>query len=326
MGLELVPLGRTGTQVTNLALGTWRFGHGNTGDAGTGVEIDRDGAFDLLDTYEAAGGTFVDTADTYGGGRAETWLGEWLAERDRESFVVASKVFWATREDEPNFQGLGRKHLRRQLDLILERLDTDYLDLLYVTRWWGETPAAEFMRTLDGFVDDGRVHHLGISFIQPNAWRVAKANEIARREGYEPFTVTQPRYTLVNRAPEHTYLDMCRDYGLGVCPWSPLAGGFLAGTYSRGETPPDGSRAAREPEVARAYLTDENFDVLDVVRSVADEVDATPAQVSLAWLLHHDEVTVPVVGARTVDQLEENLGAADVTLTDDQFERLSEAT
>jgi aryl-alcohol dehydrogenase-like predicted oxidoreductase len=322
MDLEHIPLGRTGTQVSNVALGTWRFGH-ETNDSE--VEIGRNRAFELLDVYAAAGGTFIDTADTYGGGRAEEWIGDWLANRDRESFILASKVYWSTREGDPNFQGLGRKHLRRQIDCILDRLGTDYLDLLYVTRWWDETPADEFMRTLDGFVRDGRVHYLGISCIKPNAWMVVKANELARRKGYEPFRVTQPRYTLVNRAVENTYLDMCRDYELGVCPWSPLAGGFLTGKYRRNENPPDGTRAARESEVARAYLTAENFDVLDVVREVADEVDATPAQVSLAWLIHHDAVTAPIVGARTVEQLEENLGAVAVELTDEQLERLTNA-
>lgn len=328
MSLDHVSLGRTGTHVTELALGTWRFGR----ERGEGdVEIDRDRALALLDAYANAGGTFIDTADFYGDGRAETWIGEWLANRDRESFVIASKVFWSTREGDPNFQGLGRKHLRRQLNRILDRLDTDYLDLLYINRWGDhtpvtdETPVEEYMRTLDEFVGDGRVHYLGTSTIIPGAWKVAKANEVARRAGYEPFTVTQPRYNLVNRSVEYTYLDMCRDYDLGVCPWSPLAGGVLTGKYEQGEAPPAGTRAATEPEVADAYLTDENFAVLDVVNEVADDVDATPAQVSLAWLLHNDAVTAPIIGTRTVDQLEENLGAADIKLTDKQYERLTNA-
>ena len=129
----------------------------------------------------------------------------------------------------------------------------------------------------------------------------------------------------MNRAVEDTYLDMCRDYELGVCPWSPLVDGFLTGKYCRDENPPDGTRAAREPEVAQAYLTAENFDALNVVREVADEVDATSAQVSLAWLIHHDAVTAPIIGARTVEQLDENLGAAAIELTDGQLERLANA-
>jgi aryl-alcohol dehydrogenase-like predicted oxidoreductase len=328
MSLDYVSLGRTGTNVSELALGTWRFGRERDGS----VEIDRDRAFDLLDAYADAGGTFLDTADFYGDGRAEEWLGDWLAERDRERFVVASKVFWPTRDDDPNGKGLGRKHLRRQVDLILDRLGTDYLDVLYVNRWGDytplkdDTPIEELLRTLDGFVDDGRVHYLGTSTIVPEAWKVARANERARQLDREPFTVAQPRYSLVNRAVEDTYLGMCRQYGLGVCPWSPLAGGFLTGKYERGEDPPEGTRAAVEPEVAGAYLSEENFETLEVVREVADAVGATPAQVSLAWLLHHDAVTAPIVGARTVAQLEENLAAADVDLSDAQFERLTDAS
>lgn len=324
MDLEHVPLGPTGTQVTKLAFGTWRFGRES--DRG-GVEIGRERAMELLDAYAEAGGTFIDTADVYGDGKSEAWIGDWLVdrERDRESFVIASKVYWSVRDGDPNFQGLGRKHLRRQIDRILDRLGTDYLDLLYIHRWDDGTPAEEFMRTLDGFVRDERVNYVGTSTLSPNAWKIARANELARRRGYEPFTVTQPRYNLVNRDVERNYLDMCREYDLGVCPWSPLAGGFLTGKYRRDAAPPEGSRATRDSGFADSYLTDENFDVLDVVREVADEVDATPAQVSLAWLLHHDAVTAPIIGARTLEQLEENIAAAAIDLTDDQFDRLADA-
>ncbi|MFB6142323.1 MAG: aldo/keto reductase [Halorientalis sp.] len=321
MTLDPVSLGRTGLEVSNVAFGTWRFGR-RTDDGE--VEVDRERAFDLLDAYADAGGRFVDTADVYGDGKSEQWIGDWLSKRDRETFVVASKVYWPTRDD-PNAQGLNRKHLRHQIDAILDRLGTDYLDLLYIHRWDEDTPAEEFMRTLDGFVRDGRVNYLGTSTFDPNAWRVAKANEIARREGYEPFTVAQPRYNLVNREVERNYLAMCDDYGIGVCPWSPLAGGFLTGKYRRDEGVPADSRGDVDQRFVDRYLTEENFDALDVVREVAEEVDATPAQVSLAWLLHHDGVTAPIVGARTVEQLEENLVAANVDLTDAQFERLAGA-
>jgi len=321
MSLETVSLGRTGLKVSEVAFGTWRFGREN--DRGE-IEVGRERAHELLDAYADAGGNFVDTADMYGEGRAETYIGEWLAERDREDFVVASKIYWPTRDD-PNGTGLNRKHLRRNIDRILDRLGTDYVDLLYTHRWDDETPAEEFMRTLDDFVREGKVNYLGTSTFEPNAWKVAKANEIARREGYEPFKLAQPRFNLVNREIEGNYLDMCRDYDVGIVPWSPLAGGFLTGKYSRTEEPPANSRAATDQQFADSYLTAENFDALEVVEDVAEEVEATPAQVSLAWLIHHDQVTAPIVGARTVDQLEENLAAADVTLTEEQFERLDAA-
>jgi len=321
MSLDTVSLGRTGTRVSEVAFGTWRFGREN--DRGE-IEVDRERAHALLDAYADAGGNFIDTADMYGEGRAEEYIGDWLADREREEFVVASKVYWPTR-DHPNGRGLGRKHLRHSVERILDRLDTDYIDVLYTHRWDDETPAEEFMRTLDGFVREGTVNYLGTSTFEPNAWKVAKANEIARREGYEPFTLAQPRYNLVNREIEGNYLDMCRDYDVGVVPWSPLAGGFLTGKYSRGAEPPADSRAATDEQFADSYLVPENFDVLEAVEAVAETTDATPAQVSLAWLTHHEQVTAPIIGARTVEQLRENLAAAEVDLTVEQFERLEAA-
>ena len=321
MTLDTVSLGRTGTQVSEIAFGTWRFGREN--DDGE-VEIGRDRAHDLLDAYADHGGRFIDTADMYGDGRSEEYIGDWLATRDREDYVIASKIYWPTRDD-PNGSGLSRKHLRRQIDLILERLGTDYVDLLYTHRWDDDTPAKEFMRTLDGFVRDGKVNYLGTSTFEPNAWKVVKANELADRRGYEPFSIAQPRYNAVNREIEGNYLDMCADYDVGVVPWSPLAGGFLTGKYSRNEEPPAGSRAATDQQFVDSYLTPENFDALEVVEAVAEEVGASPGQVALAWLRHHEQVTAPIVGARTVEQLEENLTAAEVSLTDDQFERIAEA-
>ena len=318
MELDTVPLGETGTYVSELAFGTWRFGREN--DEGE-VEIGEAQAHELLDAYADAGGNFIDTADMYGGGDSERYIGNWLAERDREDFVLASKIYWPTRPDDPNGGGLSRKHLRRQIDRILDRLGTDYVDLLYVHRWDDDTPAEEFMRTLDGFVRERKVNYLGTSTLEPNAWKVAMANEM----DYEPFRIAQPRYNLVNRETEPNYLPMCEEYGLGVVPWSPLAGGFLTGKYSRGEEPPAGSRGATDQQFCDSYLTDENFDVLEEVEAVADEVGASPAAVSLAWLLDHDAVTAPIVGARTVDQLAENLRATEITLSDGQFERLADA-
>jgi aryl-alcohol dehydrogenase-like predicted oxidoreductase len=208
MDLEFVPLGSTGLQVSELAFGTWRFGRET--ETGT-VAIGEERAYELLDAYGAAGGRFIDTADVYGDGDSETWIGNWLAHRDRGDFVLASKVFFSAREDNPNFGGLSRTHVRRQVDAILDRLGTSYLDVLYIHRWDEATSADQLMRTLNGLVEDGTVNFLGTSTHVPNGWRIAKANELADRKGYEPFTVSQPRYNLVNREIEDTYLDMCAD-------------------------------------------------------------------------------------------------------------------
>mgnify|MGYP006282053627 FL=1 len=320
--LDTVSLGRTGLQVSEIAFGTWRFGRET---AAGNLETDRQRAHELLDAYETAGGRFIDTADVYGGGDSEEWIGEWLEPRDREDFVVASKIYWPTREDDPNGNGLSRKHLRRQIDLLLDRLGTDYLDLLYIHRWDDATPARELMRTLDGFVQDGRVNYLGASTFQPNAWKIARANELARQYGWEPFTVTQPRYNLVDREIEGEYMEMCRELDIGIVPWSPLGQGFLTGKYERGEGAPEDSTASDSDGWEDRYLTGENFDTLDAVQDVADEVGASAAQVALAYHCHHPDITAPIVGARTVDQLEENLRAATVEFSQEQFERLEQA-
>ena len=330
MALDTVSMGRTGIEVSELSFGTWRFGRRLVDgeeryDEEGVVETGEERAYDLLDAYAEHGGNFIDTADKYGDGRAEEWIGNWLSDHDREDFVIATKIHRPRRRGDPNGRGLNRKHLRRQIDVCLDRLGTDYIDLLYCHRWDDRTPAAELMRTLNGLVEEGKVNYLGISSGKPDAWKIVKANEVARREGYEPFTVTQPRYSLVDRAIDANYLPMCRDYDLGAVTWSPLAWGFLTGKYERGDAGHEDSTAAEDSRFAERYLTDENFDALDVVLEVAEEVDATPAQVALAWQLHHPDVTAPIVGASTVDQLEENLGAADVSLSDDQFERLSAA-
>jgi aryl-alcohol dehydrogenase-like predicted oxidoreductase len=322
MDLDFVPLGSTGLRTSEIQFGTWRFGRET--EAGN-VEIGEARAHDLLDAYADHGGRFIDTADIYGGGDCERWIGDWLEDRDRERYTIASKIYWQTREDDPNSRGTNRKNVRHRLDALLDRLGTDYVDVLYIHRWDDETPARELMKTLNGLVEDGRVHYLGTSTLVPNGWKVAKANEIARREGWEPFTVAQPRYNLVDREIEGGYLEMAAHYGIAVCPWSPLAQGFLTGKYTREDGLTGDSRAAEDSRFRETYLTETNYDTLDELRTVADEVDATVAQTALAYHLAHDGIAAPIVGARTVDQLEENLGAAEIELSTAQFERLRDA-
>ncbi|MFB6073213.1 MAG: aldo/keto reductase [Halobacterium sp.] len=320
--IGFVRLGETGIQTSELQFGTWRFGketeEGN-------VEIGEDRAKDLLDAYADAGGRYIDTADVYGGGASEEWIGDWLADRDRERYTVASKIYWQIRDGDPNSRGTNRKNVRDRIDALLDRLGTDYVDVLYIHRWDDETPTREMMKTLNGLVEDGKVHYLGASTLRPNAWKVARANELARSEGWEPFTVLQPRYNLVDREIEGDYLEFARERGPAVCPWSPLGQGFLTGKYDREDGLQGDSRASESSRWEQNYLTEANFDVHDELDAVADEVDATPAQVALAWLQHRDGVTAPIVGARTVDQLEENLASAAIDLSDEQVDRLTEA-
>ncbi|WP_430503913.1 aldo/keto reductase [Haloparvum sp. PAK95] len=320
--LDFADLGRTGLQTSELQLGTWRFGKEN--EAGE-LEIGEERATELLDAYEAAGGRYIDTADVYGGGDSERWIGDWLADRDRERYTIASKIYWQTREGDPNSRGTNRKSLRHRIDALLDRLDTDYVDVLYIHRWDDETPAREMMKTLNGLVESGKVHYLGASTLRPNAWKVARANEIARNEGWEPFTLLQPRYNLADREIEGDYLEFAREQGLAVCPWSPLGQGFLTGKYDREEDLPEDSRVAASSRFQESYLTEENFALHDELDAVADEVDASPAQVALAWLQHREGVSAPIVGARTVDQLRENLASATIDLSDEQVDRLTAA-
>jgi aryl-alcohol dehydrogenase-like predicted oxidoreductase len=325
--MEYAKLGSTGTTVSKLCFGTWRFGK----EAADGtLETDRETAHDLLDACEANGVNFLDTANVYGDppGTAERWIGEWLEERDRSEFVLASKVYFPVGEG-PNESGLGRRHVREQVEATLDRLGTDYLDVYYIHRWDDETPIEETLSTLNDLVREGAVNHLGASAMA--AWKLTKALWTSDVEGYERFEVTQPRYHAVGdvAADYHPeYLEVCADHDLAVCPYSPLAGGFLTGKYDReGDevVGPEGSRADLYDDFADWYVDDASWEVLAELEAVADEVDATSAQVALRWLMEQSFSCVPIVGARTVDQLEENVGAVDVSLSDEQFERIAAA-
>ncbi|WP_433632328.1 aldo/keto reductase [Halomicrococcus sp. NG-SE-24] len=320
--MEYRTLGDTGTKVSELCLGTWRFAKESDGV----VETDRKTAHALLDTFAEAGGNFIDTANVYGdpSGTSEDWIGDWLADRDREDFVLASKVYFPM-GDGPNDSGLSRKHIRSQIRGTLERLGTDYLDLYYIHRWDEETPIEETLSVLTELVEEGKVNYLGASSMA--AWQLTKALWTSDVEGLERFDVTQPMYhaAATDETVEH-YLDVCADQDVAVCPYSPLAGGFLTGKYSRDGDAPEGSRAELVDSFEEYYVSETGWDVLDEIRAVADELDATPPQVALRWLVQQREFTcTPIVGARTVDQLEENLGAAEISLSDDQFDRITDA-
>jgi aryl-alcohol dehydrogenase-like predicted oxidoreductase len=330
--MEYTRLGSTGTTVSNLCFGTWRFGR----ETGGVVETDREQAHELLDAAWERGINFIDTANVYGtpNGLSEEYVGEWLDDHDREDFVVASKVYfpfdgWG--EPGPNDSGLGRKHIRAQVEGTLDRLDTDYLDLYYIHRWDEHSDIEETLRTLNDLVREGKVHYLGASTMA--AWQLTKALWKSDVEGLERFEVTQPLFHAGYRDDVKDYLDVCIDQDIAVCPYSPLAGGFLTGKYERAD--PDDPTKFEGPEGARGdiydsfedyYLSERGWHVLEELRAVADEVDATPAQVALRWLIEQPDFTcVPIVGARTVEQLDENVGAVEVSLSDEQFNRIVSA-
>jgi aryl-alcohol dehydrogenase-like predicted oxidoreductase len=286
-----------------------------------GSKTPRDESHRMLDRFLDAGGTFVDTADTYDDGGSEETLAPWLARR-RDEVVLATKVRFPV--SDPGGEGLGAERIAAACDASLRRLGVDVIDLYQVHAPDPGVPLEETLEALDGLVRAGKVRALGASNYP--AWLLAWAVALQDRNGWSPFVSLQPQYSLVERSIETEILPFCRAAGLGVLPWGPLGAGFLTGRYSREEPPPEGSRmadAADELEEAPARRAIErNFKVVDEARAIAEAKGATISQVALAWLLGTEGVTAPIVGPRTYEQLEDLLGAANVTLAEEERARL----
>lgn len=314
--MEYTRLGNTGAKVSQLCFGTWKFGYEVDGVE----ETTREEAHELLDAAWDLGINFIDTANHYGQwtGKSERWIGEWLAEQNREDFFVASKVYW-TMEGIAD-TSLSRKTIRAEIEGTLERLGTDYIDLFYIHRWDDHTPIEETIRTLDALVQDGKIHYIGVSSMA--AWKLMKALYTSRVHDFIQFEVAQPEFNLVNSHEMTEYIDVCTDQGLAVCPYSPLAGGFLTGKYHIDEAPPKGSRGDLEETFSDRTITGRSWEILHRLQDVAIEVDATPAQVALQWLINRSYTCVPVIGARTVAQLRENVSAVDLDLPDSAEARI----
>jgi aryl-alcohol dehydrogenase-like predicted oxidoreductase len=327
--MEYTTLGSTGTEVSRLCFGTWRFAV----ESGGTVETTETEAHELLDAAWDAGINFIDTANVYGDpvGTSEEWIGDWLSGVDREEVVLASKVY-GPMADRPNGQGLGRKHVRHQIEGTLDRLGTEYLDVYYIHRWDEHTPIRETLSTLNDLVREGKVNHLGASSMA--AWQLTKALWHSDVEGLERFEVTQPRFNAAYRREDdmeaggitvENFLEVCADQGLAVCAYSPLERGFLTGKYDREAGVPAGSRGDLN-DWSSDQWSERQWRVLEAVESVAGAADATPAQVALRWLMDRERFTVvPIVGARTPEQLRENAAAVDLSLSADQRERIDEA-
>lgn len=305
-------LGRSGLRVSELALGTMSFG------TEWGWGADKEESRRIFETYADAGGNFLDTANVYTQGTSERYVGDFIGS-DRDHWVVATKYTMAhlDRED-PNASGNHRKSLRQAVEGSLDRLDTDHIDLLWVHAWDYTTPVAEVMRGLDDLVRAGKVLYLGIS--DTPAWVVSQANTLAELRGWTPFSALQLRYSLIDRTAERDLLPMAREFDLAVTPWSVLGAGVLTGKYNREDSPAEGRAKEGAATVQR------NLDIAEVVIEVADELGCSPAQVAIAWAQQQRPVVIPLVGANSAEQLEDNLGAVDVTLDDDQLERLDEVS
>jgi aryl-alcohol dehydrogenase-like predicted oxidoreductase len=307
--VETAPLGPL--RVSRIALGAMLMG-----DRTPAAEAHR-----MLDRFVDAGGTLVDTADTYGDGESERVLAPWLARR-RDEVILATKVGFAV--SDPPGAGLAPERVRAACDASLRRLGADVIDLYQVHVPDPTVPLEDTLEALDGLVRAGKVRALGASNYP--AWLLAWAISLQDRHGWSPFVALQAQYSLVERSVELEALPLCRAAGLGVLPWGPLGAGFLSGRHRRGEAPAEGSRIADAAddleEAAARRAVERNFRVLDAAQGIAAERGATVPQVALAWLLAVDGVTAPIIGPRTLEQLDDLLAATGIALTAGERARL----
>ena len=311
-------LGRTGLKVSNICLGTMQWGW----------TADEAASRTVMDAFVEAGGNFIDTADIYSfwaennpGGVSEEIIGRWMKERgNRDQIVLATKVrgrMWGG----PNGEGLSRVHIIKACEDSLRRLQTDYIDL-YQTHWYDdETPIEETMAALDSLVRQGKVRYVGCSNYP--AWRLMQALWACDKGNLVRYDSIQPHYSLVHRAEfEREVQEVCVTYGIGVIPYSPLAGGFLTGKYTRESD----TSSARADGIRRRYFNEVGWRTIDAVRAVAAESGSTPTAVALAWLLAQPAMTAPIIGANSVGQLQESLAAGDLVLTAEQLATLNAAS
>jgi aryl-alcohol dehydrogenase-like predicted oxidoreductase len=292
-----------------------------------GWKADETTSHSLLDHYVEAGGNFLDTANVYSAGKSEEIIGTWLSRQDRESVVLATKARFSTGGG-ANDGGLSRKHLLRAVQSSLRRLGTDYIDLLQVHAWDPLTPLEETFSTLNALVEHGSVRYIGVSNYR--GWQLEKAAQLCRARGWHEPVSLQPQYSLYARATEFELIPLCLAENIAVLPWSPLAGGFLTGKYKNGvRNPPAGTRIAEATD-AEFYVTrfenDRSSRIIQTLGAVSQAVNKTMSQVALNWLLVNPGVTSPIIGARTLDQLSENLGSTGWSLTQDQIGALNKAS
>ena len=323
--MEYAQLARTGLHVSQICFGTWRFGKETDGQ----IETTRDEAIELLDTAWDLGINFIDTANSYGFGKSEEYIGAWLENHDREDIVIASKVLWAHRgtsidplgrtKGPIQRKGISRKGIRAELQGSLDRLGTDYLDIYYIHSWDENVPVRETLSTLNDLVREGLVHSIAVSNIA--SWQLMETLWQSDVQGWERFEIVQPKFNAAVSNPGDGLLEVCADQTLAVCPYSPLHGGFLTGKYGRGQSPPQDSRGEISSWGGR--FSDHEWDVLATIQRVSEDIGATPAQVALRWLIDGPVQTIPIVGARTPSQLEENAGAVNVSLSDQQWKGIA---
>lgn len=303
-------LGKSGLRVSELALGTMTFGE----DWGWGAS--RDESARIFDKFVAAGGNFIDTANRYTEGTSERYVGDFIAS-DRDRFVLATKYTLFSRRDDPNAAGNHRKNMVQSLEASLKRLKTDRIDLFWLHAWDFLTPVEEVMRGLDDLVRSGKVLYIGIS--DTPAWVVSQANMLADLRGWTRFTALQIQYSLIERNVERDLLPMAQALDIAVTPWGALGAGVLSGKYN--DSSGDGGRASMQ-----GPIDEKNLAIAGAAAEVAKQLDASPSQVALSWVRQQPGTIIPILGARKVSQIEDNLRCVDVTLSNEQLNRLSEVS
>ena len=310
--MEYRSLGRTGTKVSTLCLGCLMFG-GRTNETDS---------MDIIDRAIDEGINFFDTANMYVRGRSEEMVGKAFQRNGkRPRIVLATKVHFRMDDEDPNAQGNSRRHIIEQCEASLRRLQTDYIDLYQIHRPCSDIPIDETLRALDDLIRAGKVRYIGSSTFA--AWQVVESLWASKELGLNRFICEQPPYHLLDRSIERELVPMAQTYGTALIPWSPMAGGFLTGKYRRGEARPTDARYQDENENTDLF-SDAAFNVLDVVLAIAAEKGCTPSQFALAWCAQQPGITSPIVGVRTMEQLEDNLGAINVQVTDEERERIDE--
>jgi aryl-alcohol dehydrogenase-like predicted oxidoreductase len=312
-----VTLGRSGLRVSPLALGAMTFGE----DLGWGSSVEE--SQQIMDRYIAAGGNFIDTANFYTRSHSEKIIGDHLgkdpAKRDR--MVIATKFSGNLYPGDPNGGGSGRKSIMKQVEHSLRRLQTDYIDLYWLHNWDVHTPIEETMATLEDLVRAGKVRYVGVS--DTPAWKIAQANVLAQWKGWSPFVGLQIEYSLLERTVEQELVPMAQELGLGITPWSPLKSGLLSGKHTRATA----GKATNDRAAFMGHLMVEStFKVVDELEAIAKARDTSVARVALAWVRQQPGVTSTIIGARRVNQLEDNLKSLEVTLTPAELAKLDGLT
>jgi aryl-alcohol dehydrogenase-like predicted oxidoreductase len=302
-------LGKSGLRVSELCLGTMTFG------TEWGWGADQQESKKIFDTYANAGGNFLDTANRYTEGSSERFLGDFIA-ADRDHFVVATKYALKDRNGDPNFAGNHRKNMVRSVNESLKRLNTDFIDLFWLHMWDNTTPVEEVLRGLDDLISSGKVHYIGIS--DTPAWVVSQANTIAELRGWNRFVALQIEYSLLQRGAERDLLPMAKAFDMAVTPWGVIGGGALTGKYLRGES-------GRVPEHSIRRNT-RSLDIAQEVVNVAAELSVTPSQVAVNWVRQRVQNTMPIVGARHVEQLKDSLKCLEFTIPSEMMVRLDEVS